>query len=62
MQFCMRFKIGYPIRDLSRRYKDKLKDLLEGGYKIFFDINVATQVLRKNITYYFLDNNKVHFI
>lgn len=53
---------GYPIRNLSRKYKVKIKDLLEGGYRIKFDAKIATQILRKNILYYFLDNDKVHFI
>lgn len=53
---------GYPIRDLSRVYRNKLKDLLDGGYKIFFSKQLSTQVLRQTITRYFLDNNKVHFI
>ena len=53
---------GYPMRNLSRRYRDNIKDLLEGGYKIKFDTITATQVLRKNLLYYFLNNDKVHFI
>ena len=53
---------GYPLRNLSRVYRNKLKDLLEGGYKINFSEKLATQVLRQNITYYFLNNDKVHFI
>ena len=62
MQFCMQFKIGFPLRDLSRAYKEKLKKLLEGGYRVIFDKNTATQVLVKNILYYFFDNDKVHFV
>ena len=53
---------GYPIRDLSRVYKNKIKELLEGGYKIKFSTVCATRVLRKTILYYFLDNKKVHFL
>lgn len=53
---------GYPIRNLSRRYRENIHNLLEGGYKIIFDKNTATQVLRKTILYYFLNNDKVHFI
>ena len=30
----MLYKVGFNISDLSRRYKDKVKNLLEGGYKI----------------------------
>lgn len=53
---------GYPIRNLTRDYRNKLKDLLEGGYKIFFSKQISTQVLRQTILSYFLDNDKVHFI
>ena len=53
---------GYPIRNLTRDYRNKLKDLLEGGYKIFFSKQISTQVLRQNILSYFLNNDKVHFI
>lgn len=53
---------GYPMRNISRKYKVKIKELLEGGYKINFDKQTATQILRKTIFYYFLNNDKVHFI
>ena len=53
---------GYPIRNLSRDFRENIKKLLEGGYKIKFDTQVVTQLLRKNILYYFLNNDKVHFI
>lgn len=53
---------GYPMRNITRKYKIKIKELLEGGYRIKFDKDTATQILRKNILYYFLDNDKVHFL
>lgn len=53
---------GYPLRNLTRDYRNKLKDLLEGGYKIFFSKQISTQVLRQTILSYFLNNDKVHFI
>ena len=53
---------GYPIRNLTRDYRNKLKDLLEGGYKIFFSKQISTQVLRQTILSYFLNNDKVHFL
>lgn len=53
---------GYPIRNLTRDYRNKLKDLLEAGYKIFFSKQISTQVLRQTILSYFLNNDKVHFI
>ena len=52
---------GFPIQDLSRRYRDKIRNLMEGGYKILFDNNTATQVVRKTIFYYFMNNPKVRW-
>lgn len=48
---------GFPIRDLSRVYKNKIKNMLEGGYQIKFDTKTATGVLRKTIFYYFAKND-----
>lgn len=50
---------GFPINDLSRRYKEKLKNLFEGGQKIKFTNKDATEVLRKTIFTYFMKNQKV---
>lgn len=50
---------GFPISDLSRRYKEKLKNLFEGGQKIKFTNKDATEVLRKTIFTYFMKNQKV---
>ena len=50
---------GFPISDLSRRYKEKLKNLFEGGQKIKFTNKDATEVLRKTIFTYFIKNQKV---
>lgn len=52
---------GFPIKDLSRVYKKKIKNLLQGGYKILFDEKSATQVINQTIFYYFIKNNKVVF-
>lgn len=52
---------GFPIKDLSRVYKKKIKNLLQGGYKILFDERSATQVINQTIFYYFIKNNKVVF-
>lgn len=45
---------GYPLRDLTRTYREKVKKILQGGYKIKFDNKTANQVLRQTILYYFL--------
>ena len=50
---------GFPISDLSRRYKEKLKNLFEGGQKIKFTNKDATEVLRKTIFTYFMKNQKI---
>lgn len=50
---------GYPINDLTRRYKEKIKKLFEGGQKIRFTDKEATEVLRKTIFSYFMKNDKV---
>lgn len=52
---------GFPINDLSRRYKEKLKKLFEGGQKVKFTDKDATDVLRKTIFTYFMKNDKVRW-
>ena len=52
---------GFPIKELTRTYKNKIKNMFEGGHKILFDNITATQVLRKTIFYYFMENEKVRF-
>lgn len=50
---------GFPLNDLSRRYKEKIKKLFEGGNQIRFTDKDATQVLHQTIFAYFMKNNKV---
>lgn len=45
---------GYPLNDLSRVYKEKIKSLLSGSSKILFDKNCAKQVLMQCLFYYFV--------
>ena len=52
---------GFPLKNLSRVYRSKIKNMLEGGYKIKFDNTTVTQVLRHTILTYFLHNSKVVF-
>lgn len=40
---------GFNLNDLSRRYKDKVKSLLEGNYKIKLENKCCTQVLQQCI-------------
>lgn len=53
---------GFPIKDLSRRNKEKIRELLDGGYLIKFDEKIATQVIRKTIFFYFIKNRKILFL
>ena len=45
---------GYPIKELTRSYKDKVKKLLEGGSRIKFDKITATTALQQIIYTYFV--------
>lgn len=53
---------GFPLRDLSRVYKKKVKNLLEGGYKILFNDKGIIQALTQTIFYYFIKNPKVRWL
>lgn len=46
---------GYPLKELSRVYREKIKNLLQGGSLIKFDVKSANQVFFDVIYYYFLD-------
>lgn len=47
---------GYPINELTRSYKLKLKKMFEGGYKINFYQKYANSVLQQVIYHYFVPN------
>lgn len=44
---------GYSINDLSRVYKEKIKNMFEGGYKIEFSSSIAKDILKETIYFYF---------
>lgn len=44
---------GYSLNDLSRRYKDKIKGLLEGGYKIELSNKCCTQAIFNCVNFIF---------
>lgn len=52
---------GFPIKYLTKTYKKKIKNMLEGGHKVKFDTKTATQVVRKTIFHYFMSNQKVRW-
>lgn len=49
---------GFPLRDLTKTYKKKIKEMLEGGYKVKFSNKIVTDVLRQTIFYYFVRPRK----
>lgn len=52
---------GFELNMLTRRYREKIKEKLEGGCKIRFDKKTCTQVFRKVLFRYFINNNLVKF-
>lgn len=44
---------GYNINDLSRRYKDKIKELLKGDYKVNLKNEFCTKAIQQCIRYIF---------
>lgn len=52
---------GFDIRNLTKTYKNKIKNLLSGGYKIAFNKDICSDVIKKVIYYYFKDKNIFDF-
>ena len=52
---------GYPLRNLTRYTRDKIKNLMKGGYKIEFNSKIVTTVIYDIIHYYFDSNNKIEW-
>lgn len=50
---------GFPIRNLTKTYRKKIKEMLEGGYKIRFNNKIVTDLLRQTIFFYFMKNEKL---
>lgn len=53
---------GFPINDLTRDYKNKIKKLFEGGNKIKFSAKTATQVVNRTIFTYFMRRDRKKFV
>ena len=47
---------GYPLKDLTRRYREKVKNMLEGGSRIKFNKQSVLDVFKQTILYYFNRN------
>lgn len=50
---------GFPIRDLTKTYRKKIKEMLEGGYKVKFSNKIVTELLKQTIFFYFMKNNNI---
>lgn len=48
---------GFPLSDLTRTYRSKIKNLLEAGSKIQFDSKSAGQCFKQCIYYYFVNSD-----
>ena len=53
---------GFPVNDLSRDYKNKIKKLFEGGNKIRFDKKAATNAVNKVIFIYFMRRERKNHV
>lgn len=52
---------GFPMKSLSRVYKQKIKKLLEGGSKLKFHKDFIKQAFNKTIFAYFMSDSKQYF-
>ena len=53
---------GFPLNNLSRVYKEKIKKMFEGGSKICFSDKEATQILHQIVFAYFINNNEMRWM
>ena len=49
----MQYKVGYPIKELSRVYRTKIKNMLKGGSELKFNKSTANAALKQTIFFYF---------
>lgn len=57
----MRFKIGFDVNMLTRRYKEKLNNLFEGGNKINFRRSAAEKVIVQVLAHYLVKRDYSFF-
>lgn len=48
----MLFNVGFPLSNLTRRYQDKVKNLLKGGNHIDINMNIVYFVINQVLKYY----------
>lgn len=53
---------GFPLNDLSRKYKDKIKNIMLSGFKIQFNKDIVNKALLQCIFYYFVTNESKQVI
>ena len=53
---------GFPLSELSRRYREKIENMLESGSKIQFNKRIANQTLLECIFYYFVTKESKQII
>lgn len=53
---------GFPLSDLSRRYREKIEDIMLSGSKIKFNKDIANKALLQCIFYYFVTNESKQII
>lgn len=53
---------GFPINDLSRKYKDKIENMMLSGSKIQFNNDIASKALLQCIFYYFVTKESKQII
>lgn len=52
---------GFPIDDLSRRYKEKIQGLLRGGHRVRFSRKTVDEVIRRTVFHYLMPNELVRW-
>lgn len=52
---------GFEINMLTRQYRKKIKNLLEGDFRIKFDKTTATQIFHRVLFRYFMKNDLVRW-
>ena len=52
---------GLDLSFLTRRYREKVRNLLEGGNEIKFSHKTVADLLRQVMYFYFVKNNKMIF-
>jgi len=50
---------GYPMSSLTRRYRENIEKMFEGGYKIEFSSSIANDILKETIYFYFKNNPRI---